>query len=75
MPGRAETEGGLAPAGLRNICVRRPSSAISSPPLVSPGYVVPSAPRLRAAPSVESTPPVRVTRKAGPVSAPSSSFR
>lgn len=73
-PGTAEMAGGLAPAGLRNVFVRPPRATLSVP-LLSPGYVSLLAPRVRAAPSVESMPPVRVTRKPGPVSAPLSSFR
>ncbi len=73
-PGSAEIAGGFAPAGFVNRCAP-PLSGTVRGPLSRPGYASPLAPRNRAAPSVESTPPVRVTRKAGPVSTPFPSFR
>src|SRR5690606_23862345 len=67
-PGRADTAGGLAPAGLSKRCWNPVRRTVSGP-LLRPGYRSALAPRSVARPSVESTPPVRLTRKAGPVSA------
>ncbi|GAA3070529.1 hypothetical protein GCM10020254_12910 [Streptomyces goshikiensis] len=74
MPGSADRAGGVAPAGLAKVC-SRPVSAIGCGPEVSPGYRSPVAPRSWTSPSVESMPPERETRNAGPVAAFSSPLR
>ncbi len=70
MPGSVEIPGGAPPGGLVIVFSPPASSTDREPVPPSPGYRSAVAPRSTAWKPVESTPPVLVTRNAGPVSFP-----